>query len=160
MRQRWKLASPEDVADVASRLREADKQEGWAALGVDPALYLTAFSDLNRTWVIFNAEGENVALAGVSPMDEPDLGQVWMVATDQLLNHQKEFLKHTRPFIDQLHESYPLLFNWVDARNTVHIKWLKWCGFTFINRHEKWGPQGLPFYTFVRIKPCVSSYPH
>jgi hypothetical protein len=160
MRQRWKLATPDDAADVASRLREADKQEGWAALGVDPALYLATGCDYDRTWVIFNAEGENVALAGVSPMDEPDLGQVWMVATDQLLNHQKEFLKHTRAFIDILHEDYPILFNWVDARNEVHIKWLKWCGFTFINRHEKWGPYGIPFYTFIRIKPCVSSSQH
>jgi hypothetical protein len=97
-----------------------------------------------------------VALAGVSPTKTPDVGQVWMVATDQLLDHQKEFLRYTHSFIDKLHDHYPLLFNWVDARNTVHLKWLKWSGFTFINYHEKWGPLGLPFYTFVRIRPCAS----
>ena len=159
MRDRWRLATFDDVADVASRLRKADQEEGWATLGRDPALFLSLGYDPSRTWVLFNAKGENVALAGVAKTKEDGVGQVWMVATDLLEKHSIEFLKHTPRFIDMLHEEYPLLFNWVDARNTVHLKWLKWCGFSFIQRHEKWGPLGLPFYTFVRIKsPCASSH--
>lgn len=158
MRDRWRLATFNDVADVASRLRKADREEGWATLGRDPSLFLTLGYDPNRTWVLFNAQGDNVALAGVATTGDENVGQVWMVATDLLLNHQIEFLKHTHNFIDMLHTQYDLLFNWVDARNEVHIKWLKWCGFTFIQKHEKWGPLGLPFYTFVRIKSCASSH--
>lgn len=152
MRTRWKMASKEDVADVASRLRKADRDEGRALLGVDPALYLPYAFDPERTWVIFNAKGENVALAGVYPMQDDLLGQVWMVSTDKLLDHQIEFLKYTPKFIDMLHETYPILFNWIDERNKVHIKWLQWCGFTFIRRNETWGAEGLPFLTFCRIK--------
>lgn len=157
MRERWRLATFSDVADVASRLRKEDIQEGWAMLGVDPVPYLINCYDPARTWVIFNAQDENVALAGATPMKEPGLGQVWMVATDALTLHSIEFLKHTPRFIGMLHEEFPCLFNWVDARNLVHIKWLRWCGFNFINKHDKWGPYGLPFYSFVRIKSCASS---
>ena len=157
MRQRWRLASLEDVLDVTSRLRKADKDEGWATVGVDPALFISMGYDPTRTWVIYNAQGENVALAGTCLTGEPGVGQVWMVATDLLLNHTKEFLRHTPEFIEMLHDEFPLLFNWVDARNKVHINWLRWCGFTFINKHEKWGPEGRPFYTFVRIRKCASS---
>ena len=39
----------------------------------------------------------------------------------------------------------------VDARNELHIKWLKFMGFKFIQRHENFGVAKLPFYEFLRI---------
>lgn len=156
MRQRWRLATLQDVEDVASRLRKEDVAEGKAMLGVDPQAWLS-FCDLTRTWVIFNKEGLNVALAGVDPLPEDNIALIWMVATDDLLDHQIEFLKYSRPFIEEITAPYDLVFNWVHAENDVHLKWLKWCGFTFIKYHERFGVEGVPFYTFVRITPCVSS---
>lgn len=149
MRKRWRLATMEDVLDVASRLRQKDIEEGEAMLGCDPRLFLTGF-DPDNTYVLFNAAGDNVALAGVCPMKD-NTAMIWMVATDLLEEHPIEFLKYSKAFIKEVSAPFSLLFNWVDARNEVHLKWLRWCGFTFIQRHEKFGAQGIPFYTFVMV---------
>ena len=149
-RKRWRKATKGDVLDVAHRLREADIAEGEAMLGMDPKQWLT-FADLTRTWVIYNAKNENVALAGVEPLPGDNSALIWMVATDQLEKHSIEFLKYSRPFIEEITRPYDLVFNWVHADNAVHLKWLKWCGFTFIKFHERFGVSGVPFYTFVRI---------
>jgi hypothetical protein len=43
------------------------------------------------------------------------------------------------------------LWNIVDARNELHIRWLKRFGFVALKKHPQVGPQGLPFFEFVRI---------
>ena len=55
------------------------------------------------------------------------------------------FLRHRRDVTDVLTKDYKILFNYVDAQNELHIKWLKWLDFTFINRHEKFGFRKDPF---------------
>ncbi len=80
------------------------------------------------------------------------LGYVWMVATDRLVKYQREFIRESRKWLDEAHEEYPMLGNFVDARNTLHIRWLDWMGFHFINRFEEWGFERRPFLQFVRIK--------
>jgi len=151
MRQRWRLASPTDVGDVVARLRHEDKEECRAMFGIDPASFFQSFGfDPENTYVFFNSDNINVGLAGVTPRSDGS-AMIWMVATPELENHSMEFLRYSRTFIKSVSEPFDLLFNWVDARNTVHLKWLQWCGFTFIQRHETFGAEGRPFYTFVRI---------
>ena len=55
--------------------------------------------------------------------------------------------------VKQWHKRFDLLYNWVDARNKVHVKWLRWLGFIFINKHHN--DQGIPFYEFVKVKTDV-----
>jgi hypothetical protein len=76
---------------------------------------------------------------------------VWLLASPGLVTIQREFMRQTRPVLDGFHASYPLLWNLVDARNEVHIRWLRYFGFTFLHLHPHVGPEGLPFYEFVRI---------
>jgi hypothetical protein len=152
MRKRWKLASVADVADVVSRLRIEDIEECRAMWGVSPASFFATHGyDKDNTYVIFNSSGRNVALAGVAPTKVQGSAQIWMIATDDLLKHQIEFLRYSKPFIDEISAPYSIIYNWVDARNEVHIKWLKWCGFIFIDKKERWGAAGLPFYEFLKV---------
>jgi len=118
---------------------------------VDPASFFFLCGVNPNTYVIYNSEGTNVALAGTGRIDERT-GMIWMVATPDLERHSMEFLRYSRRFIEEVGGEYDLLFNWVDARNEVHLKWLKWCGFVPIHRHDQFGAEGLPFYTFIRIK--------
>ena len=39
----------------------------------------------------------------------------------------------------------------MDARNDLHIKWLKWMKFTFINKVNEFGYEKKPFYEFIKI---------
>ena len=153
MRKGWRLATLEDVRDVVGRLRPSDEEECRAMYGVSPASFFNTLGyDPANTYAIFNDKGLNVALAGVSPREDGS-AMIWMVATPDLEKHQLEFLRYSRIFINEVGEPYDLLFNWVDARNTVHVKWLQFCGFIIIRKHEVFGAEGKPFYEFCRVKP-------
>lgn len=152
MRKGWRLATLQDVKDVVSRLRPSDEEECRAMYGVSPASFFDTLGfDPENTYAIYNDKGLNVALAGVAPRGDGS-AMIWMIATPDLEKHQLEFLRYSRTFINEVGEPYDLLFNWVDARNTVHIKWLQFCGFTIIRLHEVFGAEGKPFYEFLRIK--------
>ena len=44
-------------------------------------------------------------------------------------------------------ENYSRVFNYVDARNTMVIGWIKWLNFTF-EEPKPYGPKKIPFYKF------------
>jgi hypothetical protein len=64
---------------------------------------------------------------------------------------RRTFLRKSKEQLQQLFSNYSVLFNVVDARNTVHIRWIKHMGFTFVAEHAEWGPEKRLFYEFVRI---------
>lgn len=146
----------EDIDYIAPKLRKADQQECQAATGKLPldVLYTSlSMGDITLTLVAPN--GERVGLCGVAPSPFENSGVVWMVATDAIMNHQTTFLRNSKAAIQYLSDDYAVLFNCVDARNTVHMRWLKWMGFTFIKRHERYGHEQRPFYEFLRINDNV-----
>ena len=65
-------------------------------------------------------------------------------------NIQYSFLRENEKVIDFLNTKYKILWNYVDCRNQLHIKWLKWCGFQFINK-TNYGVLNKPFYEFIKI---------
>tara|TARA_B100000530_G_scaffold75944_1_gene45326 strand:+ start:1845 stop:2078 length:234 start_codon:yes stop_codon:yes gene_type:complete len=77
-----------------------------------------------------------------------------MVGTDGILDVSTRFLRESRKYADEMQENYPLLWNFVDAKNTVHHRWLQWLGFTLI-RKIKYGVLQGDFYEFARIKTNV-----
>lgn len=143
----------EDVEYIAPRLREADRQECIAATGKDP-LEILKMSLLigDITLTLTATDGTRVGLLGVAKSPLPDAGVIWLCATDDIYQYQMTFLRRSKKVLPKLLELYPVLHNAVDARNELHIKWLKWMGFTFIKRHEEWGAEKRPFYEFVRIR--------
>jgi hypothetical protein len=82
-------------------------------------------------------------------------GSIWLLATDDIEKYQITFLRHSKKVLKELQQDYLALHNYVDARNSLHIKWLKWMGFTFINKLDRFGVEQRPFYEFVRINECV-----
>tara|TARA_R110002074_G_scaffold247778_2_gene419755 strand:- start:3799 stop:4260 length:462 start_codon:yes stop_codon:yes gene_type:complete len=151
-----KLLTPttvEDIDFVAPRLRKADYNECIASTGKKPRGVLHRSLDLGDISLTLRApNGDRVGLCGVVPSPLAEAGVVWMVATDDIYQHQTTFLRNSKRALKHLSEDYLVLFNCVDARNSLHIKWLKWMGFTFINKHENYGAEKRLFYEFVRIK--------
>ena len=140
-------------ADILSpRLREADLQEIKASVGKDPLVILKngiAWSDPCYTII---DKVNPLAIFGVVPdLHTASVGRIWFLGSDELFNHSYKFLRHSREWIDKLHQRYPTLWNYVDARNEVHIRWLKWCGFTFLRRIEDYGVERRLFYEFERV---------
>jgi len=77
-------------------------------------------------------------------------GAIWLLASEGLTTAQISFLRQCRDVVKVLNTKYKILWNFVDCRNSLHIKWLKWCGFKFINK-QNYGVLNKPFYEFIRI---------
>ena len=87
---------------------------------------------------------------GVAPI-EPGVGAIWLLGTDALVRGKWRFLRQSKKWMNHVSDGYDLLFNYVDERNYLHIRWIAWLGFSFIYRHEKYGVEQRPFLEFVRI---------
>lgn len=146
-------ATLEDIEWLVPRLRAEDVREVKDAIGIHPSEILPAQITESKPCNVMVADsGEIVGIYGVVPSPEiPEVGFVWMHCTDNLAKYPMQFLRRCRKQVEELQKQYRILTNVVDARNTVHIKWLKWCGFRFIALHEKYGVGKKPFYEFVRI---------
>ena len=147
-----RIATLKDVEYLAPRLRFVDKQEILAASGLTPFDALKkSFDSSQICFTIVNPKDEPVGIFGVADLGGV-IGGIWMLGTDNLASIQIAFLKECKKVIQLLNKKYKILWNHVDCRNQLHIKWLKWCGFKFINKKNS-GVLNKPFYEFIRI--CV-----
>ena len=146
----FRLTTLEDIKYLAPRLRQEDKQEILAGSGLTPyeALHI-GFKNAVIVFTIFNPKNKPVGIFGVDDVGN-GIGAIWLLATKDLAKIQIAFLKECREVIKFLNTKYKILWNFVDCRNQLHIKWLKWCGFKFIRRLNR-GVLQKPFYEIIRI---------
>lgn len=152
-------ATVEEAINIAPRLRAEDREEIIAATGLPPELVLPLGITPNRhvfvAGVIERPDSPEI-IFGVDPVPgEPDVGVIWMVSTPVIFDYPQRFAAVSAEMISRLHEMYPFLTNFIDERNTRHIRWLKWLGFTMLRRIEKLGPRSLPFLEFASYRPCA-----
>ena len=127
---------------IAKNLREEDRREVVEGHGVDPIIAIPLGS-LRGFCVSFTVpDGRIAGLAGI----EED-GRVWMLCTPAILDFPLTFAREAKRFIESRTER--VLWNYVDKRNTVHIKLLKFLGFTLLEEIP-FGPNQLPFIRFER----------
>ena len=147
-----RVSKEEDIKEIAPRLRKGDLDE-IEALGEEPeeALRKSYFGSEPKC---YTAEHKEVPMAmfGVVPFqDNPKWGSIWLLGTDDVTDVAPiSFLKWTKLFFPTLIEPYEMVCNIVDKRNTVHIKWIKWLGFSFV-REVTAGPHNRTFYEFARL---------
>ncbi|WP_208539341.1 hypothetical protein [Algihabitans albus] len=137
-----------DAAELAPRLRPADRREVMASHGHRPLQALIQslrHSDLAWAGLI---DGEVLALwgAGTTALLGRQ-GAPWLLAGRGLERHKRSFLRLSRENLARLQARYDYLENWVDARNTRSIRWLRWLGFT-LEPAAPHGRFGRPFHRF------------
>jgi hypothetical protein len=149
-------ASIEDCYDLAPRLREADIAEIRASSGQSPLDAL--FEGVRRSTQSYSVEDQNgklFAMFGVARHPYNDkVGIVWMLASDDIKKHARQLLREAKRWWSVLHNHYPVLWNLVDARNHVHIRWLKWAGAKFTGEKIH-GRERRPFLEFIH-EQCVT----
>lgn len=144
-----RLSRTGDIADLTPRLRKADLEEIAASGWENPSAPLWAgYVESQPCYSIVDASDRPVAVFGVVPSGDPEVGYVWFLGSDDIQFHRSQFLRRCREVLDNLHQKHPLLTNAVYSRNEVHIKWLRWLGFSFLRALKK---NGQPFYEFARI---------
>nr|WP_145994468.1 hypothetical protein [Mesorhizobium loti] len=141
-----------DAVSLAPRLREADRAECWAALGMKPEVVLPMLIQQgNYAWAAEDADGTVEGLFGVDPQDKA-FGIVWMVTSPAIFKHRKELVKLAPKWLTRLHKVRPLIGNYIDARNTIHVRWLKRLGFSFLKTDHDYGFERRPFHQFARLR--------
>ncbi|MEM9725654.1 MAG: hypothetical protein AAF909_09345 [Pseudomonadota bacterium] len=143
----------QDPALLAPHLRPADRRELDAA-GSTPLEALIDGLRLSREpYTAVAADGRLIAMFGVAPLSAETalrVGAPWMLGSPLIEGAARPFLRASRVWRDRICAEFDLLTNIADARNIVHHRWLRWCGFTFLRRTPV-GPTGRPFLEFARL---------
>lgn len=141
-----------DVYALAPKLRDQDKDEVMASSGFSPEeALLWSFRAGGELNTIIAPDEEVIGMFGVSPTPDPLIGIPWLLASPRLPEISRDFLPQSLEWVKRMNQLYPVLTNFVDERNTVSKRWLKFLGFHFIALHEEFGVGKKPFIEFVRI---------
>lgn len=147
---------PGDDLYISTRLRRADLHELQAQSERTPAAILRegGMISLPSCTVVGNS-GQPAGMFGVVP-EGSGVGRIWMLGTDELVAKpmRTQFIRESKNYLSGLEHHfkiYKLLHNEIDERNTIHIRWLQWLGFTFIRRIPEHGIHRLPFMEFVKL---------
>lgn len=136
-----------DAEYIAEHMREADRFE-LSAHGREPLEALEDGMNDSQFSLTVLREDRPVLMFGVAPGIEPGHGIIWLLSTDELLDMKKSFLRHSKEWLETLGLGYSYLSNVVDARNTVHVRWLKWMGMEFLGTISV---NGHPFISFGKL---------
>lgn len=133
---------------LAPKVRQADRDEILAASGSLPLRALVEGIKSSREAYTVLFHGEPCFIFGV--VDLGATGAVWALGSDEVALFKRTFLRESRAWLEKLGEGFEYVGNLIDARNTVHIRWLEWLGFTFCEEHFRNG------YKFLRFSKCVT----
>ena len=144
----------EAAIEVASNIRDDDRRELEEGHGITPYEYLVNIEAKNKDCVYFEVPNGKIAgMAGVDSSEEFQ-GMVWMLCTDAINEFPVTFARESKRWVEL--QTQPLLWNYMDPRNEVHKKLLKFLGFKFL-RKVPFGPNNLPFIEFCRVRRSSSS---
>lgn len=144
-----------DAVRLADRLRFEDAREISASWGLgvrEGLMHCLLMSD--RSFAVAGRAGPE-ALWGVTAVREAGLrvGVPWLLAGERLFNGDRGFLARSRSMVEHLLVEFDVLANLTEADNEAHLRWLAWCGFRRLRRHERYGASARPFVEFYRIGP-------
>lgn len=139
----------EDAARLAHTMRPLDYDEMVAASGPDVEQSLfDALRVSTHAWAA-DYKGELLALFGFAPYGLlSDTAAPWCIATPELTRVPGMLARSAARYFASVRLLYPRLVNYVDARNTPSIRWLKAMGFEVSEEAELVGYAQLPFYRF------------
>lgn len=144
-----------DAKELEGKLRKADRRELEELTG-KPALRSLQMAVLlgGPAWSLRAHNGDLAGILSVVPHGA-SRGIVAMSGTTLIEQHRTSFLRGSRDVLRHLDRNYGFdtLLNVCDARNEVHVRWLRWLGFSIIRRIETYGDTGVPVYEFARINP-------
>ncbi len=150
MKPKWAIrpVTNGDVFYLADRLRKTDMEELKAYTGKDNCLHAVMGS-----WVgsidSFTVLKDDKPVGMFGLCERNQAGSPWLLGTDELTENPFFLTLNARRYINEWLEHYGVLFNYVDARNKVAIRWLKALGFTVKTKVTFTNPE-LPFFEFTK----------
>lgn len=136
-----KRCTIDDARSVAKSLREADRRECVEGHGIDPILEIPKAALSCQSYIFYVPNEE---LAGIVGIDKTN--QIWMLCTDAVTEYPLTVAREAKRFIEGRDESF--LWCRADARNSAHLKLLKFLGFKE-QRRLIFGPNKLTFIEYT-----------
>lgn len=117
------------IVELACTMRPEDREEIWhlSRLSAGEALRVAYDSSSHVRTVLLNKRV--VCIFGMA--GEGSTGHPWMLASGLLKKIRKTFLRECRVHLEEISVGRDRLYNVAWSKNTEHIRWLKWLGFTF-----------------------------
>lgn len=144
-----RAVEPGDADELVAGMRQADVDEILAGGRNTPRGAVdesVARSILVRTVTV---DGRVACIFGLVPMLGVlgDMAAPWMLGTDLVSANSRALMRRSRPYIADMLQAYPLLFNVVHARNTRAVGWLRRIGFDLKSERVTMptGEQFIPF---------------
>lgn len=144
-----------DCGWLASKLSEAESDEAWALCHQRPIDLLIESQDNSDLCLTIEHQGEMVGMFGVMKSDKLATGIIWFIATDEIKNMGRIFLRRAKDFISLMHEHYPMLENYVHSKNKASILWMRFAG-AKVNDPIPYGVEGELFHKFEFNKSTVT----
>ena len=121
-------ATSVDVAFLAAVMEE--NRDDWAGDGVPADRLLQTCACSTQIWAARDVEGTPTALWGVAPgSDDPDTGQLWMLACEAFDNDPEELQELSRLVFGEMLDQFLRLENFIDSRKVRAIAMLRSLGF-------------------------------
>ena len=141
-------ARAEDIPLIAADVRSADREEFLAASLSTPEQVMQRGMAMSEFCFTGTVDGVPVVMFGVAAAAVLGAqGHPWLIGTNGLEKVALRFLYNCPRYLRKMRKRFVMLWNYVDARNTVAITWLKWMGFT-IEEPKPTGIMKKPFHRF------------
>ena len=142
-----------DALELAPKIRKGDREEIQASGNISPlkALVVPFTQDRAKIYSVIGTESEGViGMFGVASCADPEYGVAWMLSSEKLFKHTKQFIKECPQWIEEMGKGYNYLYNFVDKRNWKSMKWLQYLGFEPSTEIEKYGYGKMPFLLMMK----------
>jgi hypothetical protein len=146
-------AELKDALELAPKMRKGDRQEIMASDGATPLESLVVpFTQKNaKIYTIVGTEAEGViGMFGSSPIKEEGYGIVWLLSSEDLFKHIKQFIKECPKWVEDMSKDYDYVYNFVDERNWKSLKWLQFLGFEPKTKIGEYGIGKMPFILMMK----------
>ena len=148
-----RIAKLADVLELAPKIRKGDRAEIRASDNASPleALVVPFTIEGHKTYSIIGTKEEGViGMFGSTPSAEKGYGCAWLLSSEDLLKHRKEFIKQNPYWIAKMGKGYKYLYNFVDKRNWVSLKWLQRLQFEARQEFPEYGYAKIPFLLMIK----------
>jgi hypothetical protein len=128
------------IRTVARRMRQADRDEVFASSRKSPREALEfSLSKSAEAWTV-TVNGRPEVMFGVGDLNIlAGVGAPWLLGTEAFEKHSVAMLRGSKKWTRQLFGRYSILRNFVDARNTASLRYLRWLGFKLFDPVEMGG---------------------
>ena len=146
-------AELKDALELAPKMRIGDRKEIMATDGSTPlvSLVLPFTQKGAKIYSIIGTKSEGViGMFGSSPVKEKGYGIVWLLSSEDLFKHIKQFIKECPKWVHDMSKDYEHVYNFVDERNWKSLKWLQFLGFEPKRKIGDFGVGKIPFILMMK----------